>query len=395
MGPLTKAIPQIELKSIWDVIRLRWWIVPLCLVVSAGLMFAQESDLKSSPTSITVAKIYGAKDETASLVAFGLDPAAIKEFPSFQNQLANVRAEGPRLVSDSLGAELVVIVTRVEPQVSMLAAADGDGKQLFTVSSNAASNYVFSCSASERIQCDQAIDVYVEKVEEERRNSITEGLIQLETQIRTVVPSTSSNHLDLQLQATAIQGLIGSITGELAFVSETTETSGGTISTVKTSTYLFALAVGLILAILIILQLTVTDNKVRSVRRLQSELTSIKVLGELHNKNLAMAPNSMAASIVVEARKHKIGTVVLIPVGYDFDSTKILESLQSPQLSAYVTLVNGSRIQSMSLSELLESKSGFVLVAQKNHTRSDEIAETLETLSRSENIVLGAFLSDL
>jgi Mrp family chromosome partitioning ATPase len=49
----------------------------------------------------------------------------------------------------------------------------------------------------------------------------------------------------------------------------------------------------------------------------------------------------------------------------------------------------------MSLSELLESKSGFVLVAQKNHTRSDEIAETLETLSRSENIVLGAFLSDL
>jgi hypothetical protein len=49
----------------------------------------------------------------------------------------------------------------------------------------------------------------------------------------------------------------------------------------------------------------------------------------------------------------------------------------------------------MSLSDLLEGKSGFVLVAQKNLTRSDELAETLEILSRSENIVLGAFLSDL
>ncbi len=395
MGPLTKEIPQIELKSIWEVIRLRWWIVPLCLVVSAGLMFAQESDLKSSPTSITVSKIYGAKDETAALVAFGLDPAAIKEFPSFQNQLATVRAEGPRLVSDSIGAELVVTVTRAEPQVSMLAAADGDGKQLFTVSSNAASNYMFSCSASDRIQCDQAIDVYVRKVEEERQKSISGGLLQLEKQIQAVVPTTSTDHPELLLQATAIHELTGSITGELAFVSEITETSGGTISTVKVSTYLFALAVGLIFAILVILQLTVTDNKIRSVRRLQSTVNSIKALGELGDKNVATAPTSIAASIIVEARKHKIGTVVLVPVGYDFDSIKILQSLQSPELSAYITLVNGSRIQSMSLSDLVESSVGYVLVVQKNLTTSHELAEAFETLSRSENPILGALLSDL
>jgi hypothetical protein len=395
MGPLTKEIPQIELKSIWEVIRLRWWIVPLCLVASAGLMFAQESDLKSSPTSITVSKIYGAKDETAALVAFGLDPAAIKEFPSFQNQLATVRAEGPRLVSDSLGAELVVTVTRAEPQVSMLAAADGDGKQLFTVSSNAASNYMFSCSAAERIQCDQAIDVYVKKVEEVRQKSISDGLLHLEKQIKAVVPTTSADHPELRLQATAIHELTSSITGELAFVSEITETSGGTISTVKVSTYLFALAVGLIVAILVILQLTVTDNKIRSLKRLQITVNSIKALGELGNKNATTAPTSIAASIIVEARKHKIGTVVLVPVGCDFDSIKILQSLQSPELSAYITLVNGSRIQSMSLSDLVESSVGYVLVVQKNLTTSHELAEAFEALSRSENLILGALLSDL
>ena len=395
MGPLTKEIPQIELRSIWEVIRLRWWIVPLCLVVSAGLMFAQESDLKSAPTSFTVSKTYGAKDETSALIAFGLDPAAIKEFPSFQNQLAIVRTEGPQLVTDSIGEALFVTVTRAEPQVSMLAAAGGDGKQLFTVSSNAASNYIFSCSESERIQCDEAIDVYVHKVEEERRKSISGGLLQLETQIQAVLPTTSIDLPELRLQATAIQKLISSITGKLAYVSETAETSGGTISTVKASSYLFALAVGLIIAILVILQLTVTDNKIRSVRRLQGELNSIRVLGELSSKNVIATSTSISAAIVVEARKHKIGTVVLLPIGHDFDSATILQSLQSPDLSAYITLLNGSRIQSMSLSDLVENNVGYVLVVQKNLTTSPELIGAFEILSRSENLMLGALLSDL
>ena len=162
-------------------------------------------------------------------------------------------------------------------------------------------------------------------MEEERRKSISGGLLQLETQIQAVLSTTSIDHPELRLQATAIQKLISSITGKLAYVSETAETSGGTIPTVKASSYLFALAVGLIIAILIILQLTVTDNKIRSVRRLQGELNSIRVLGELSSKNVIATSTSISAAIVVEARKHKIGTVVLLPIGHDFDSATILQ----------------------------------------------------------------------
>ena len=85
MSPLTKEIPQIELRSIWEVIRLRWWIVPLCLVVSAGLMVAQESDMQTSPASILVSKTYGPRDELANLAVFGVDLNSVKEFPSFEN----------------------------------------------------------------------------------------------------------------------------------------------------------------------------------------------------------------------------------------------------------------------------------------------------------------------
>ena len=395
MGPLSKEIPQIELRSIWQVVRLRWWIVPLCLFVSAGLMFAQESDLQNSPTSITVNKIYGAKDETAGLASFGVDLNAINEFPSFQNQLAIVRAEGPQLllaISQDLPA---VSVTRAEPQVSMLAAADGDGKQFFTVSSNGAANYTFSCSAPNREQCDQAIDVYVQKVEIERRVAITTGLLQLETQIQSVLAIATSDQLALQLQVDAIKQSSGSITGELAYVSETIETSGGTVSTVKVSTYLFGLAVGLLVAILIMLQLTATDDKIRSVKRLQSSPISIKVLGELSKKNASTESTSVAAAIVVEARKRQVNAVVLLPVGPNVHSDMILQTLRSTDLTAYITLENGPSVQSMSLSELVESGVGYVLMVQKNLTTSHELIESFEALGRSENLMLGALLSDL
>ena len=49
----------------------------------------------------------------------------------------------------------------------------------------------------------------------------------------------------------------------------------------------------------------------------------------------------------------------------------------------------------MSLSDLVESSVGYVLVVQKNLTTSHELAEAFETLSRSENLILGALLSDL
>lgn len=358
-------------------------------------MFAQESDLQSSPTSVTINKTYGAKDETAALVAFGIDATAIKEFPSFQNQLAIVRTEGPQLVTDSIGISLLVTIARAEPQVSMLAAADGDGKQLFTVSSNSASNYVFSCSNSERTQCDKAIEIYVRKVEDERRKSISEGLLQLETNIRTVLQATKIEQPVLELQATAIHELTNSITGKLAFVSEITETTGGTISTVKISTYLFALAVGLIISLLVILQLTVTDTKIRSIKRLQSEQSTVRVLGDISHKNVKIESVSVAAAIVVEAVKNQIKTVMLVPVGPDFMSDEILRSLQSADLAEYVTLLISPSIQAISLRELVESRVGYVLVVQRNMTTAHDLAEVFNTLSRSGNLVLGSLLVDI
>jgi len=392
MGPLSKEIPQIELRSIWQVVRLRWWIVPMCLFVSAGLMFAQESDLQNSPTSITVNKIYGAKDETAGLASFGVDLDAINEFPSFQNQLAIVRAEGPLLLL-ALSQDLpAVSVTRAEPQVSMLAAADGDGKQLFTVSSNGAANYAFACSAPNREQCDQAIDVYVQKVENERRVAITTGLLQLETQIRSVLTISKSDQSALQLQVDAIKQSSGSISGELAYVSEIIETSGGTVSTVKASTYLFGLAVGLVVAILIMLQLTATDDKIRSARKLQDAIHKLAYLGEIDSDHSPASSSQVAAAIIVQARSLQSTKVTLLPIGKNTIIDKTLESLGSTTLTTHLALSMRSDARSMSVEELVDNTSSYVLVAHKDLSTCRDLQNAIEILQRSGNQILGALL---
>jgi len=366
--------------------------VPLCLVVSAGLMFAQESDLKSAPTSFTVSKTYGAKDETSALIAFGLDPAAIKEFPSFQNQLAIVRTEGPQLLLAISQDPPAVSVTRAEPQVSMLAAADGDGKQVFTVSSNGAANYAFACSAPNRQQCDQAIDVYVQKVENERRVAITTGLLQLETQIRSVLTMSTSDQFVLQLQVDAIKQSSGLITGELAYVSEIVETTGGTVSTVKVSTYLFGLAVGLVVAILIMLQLTATDDKIRSARKLQEAIQKLAYLGEINNDYSPASSSQVAAAIIVQSRALQSTKVTLLPIGMSTIIDETLKSLESTTLTTHLALSMRSDARSMSVEELVDNTSSYVLVAHKNLSTCRDVQNAIEILQRSGNQILGALL---
>ena len=392
MGPLTKEIPQIELRTIWQIVRLRWWIVPICLFVSAGLMFAQESDLQISPVSITVSKIYGAKNETAGLASFGVDLDAIKEFPSFQNQLAIVHAEAPKLlltVSEDLPT---VWVSRAEPQVSMLAAADGDGKQVFTVSSNGAANYAFTCTAPNRQQCDQAIDVYVQKVEDERRVGITTGLLQLETQIQSVLTMSTSDQFSLQLQVDAIKQSSGLITGELAYVSETFETSGGTVSTVKFSTYLFGLAVGLVVAFLIMLQLTAIDDKIRSAQKLRSAIQDLPYLGQIDSEYSPASSSQVAAAIIVQARSVHSTKVTLLPIGVSTVTNEALKSLELTTLTTHLALSMRSDAHAMSVEELVDNTSSYVLVAHKNLSTCRDMQNTIEILQRSGNQILGALL---
>ena len=395
MGPLTKEIPQIEMRSIWEVIRLRWWIVPLCLVVSAGLMFAQESDLQTSPVSILVSKTYGPRDELANLAAFGVDLNSVKEFPNFQNQLAIVRDSGPKQVLSSLGKSVDVSVMRTEPQVSMLATADGDGKQLFTVATNGQANYVINCSAPDESTCDSAIDVFVSEIESVRRDAIIDGLRQLQTRIESVLGSLSSAQPQLELQRASINSAIESITGKLQFVDGKSEESGGTVSTVKISTYIFGLAVGLIIALLIILQLTLTDDKIRSPKKLRGAIDSSQFLIDLTTQTAAADLKFVLAGILHRLTEANSTDVVFIPIDDNAKLGELFELMAGESVQQGLAIQKSSALSALSTAELLNvSTKNIVLVVTKNASRLINLEESLTNLKQSGARVLGLLLVD-
>ena len=395
MSPLTKEIPQIELRSIWEVIRLRWWIVPLCLVVSAGLMFAQESDLQTSPVSILVSKTYGPRDELANLAVFGVDLNSVKEFPSFENQLAIVRDSGPKQVLSSLGKSVDVSVMRTEPQVSMLATADGGGKQLFTVSASGQTNYVINCSAPDESTCDSAIDVFVSEIESVRRDAIIDGLRQLQTRIESVLGSLSSAQPQLELQRASINSAIDSITGKLQFVDGKSEAFGGTVSTVKISTYIFGLAVGLIIALLIILQLTLTDDKIRSPKKLRGAIDSSQFLIDLTTQTAAADLKFVLAGILHRLTEANSTDVVFIPIDDNAKLGELFELMAGESVQQGLAIQKSSALSALSTAELLNvSTKNIVLVVTKNASRLTNLEESLTNLKQSGARVLGLLLVD-
>ena len=395
MGPLTKEIPQIDMRSVRDILRIRWWIIPVCMIAAVGLMFSQESDLQVTPRSTTVTKTYGAKDEIASLAVFGVDPNSVKEFPSFQNQLAAVRLNTPKLVEEQLGNSIGVSVSRTDPQVSMVNSAMADGGQRFTVMSVGAPNYVFSCTADNREECDNAIDIFVSETETARKTGVTEGLKNLSSSIKSVVSSKTVTTPELDTKLAAIEAVSPLISGQLSFVYEELLYSGGTVSTVKISTYVFGLASGLVIAILIILQLTFTDDRIRSRRKIEALGAQQNFLGEIRQSSLDADLNQTTAALVTQARRSSTTEIVLVPVGKKSVPQNTVGPITNLAHSRSIQITSSEDVDSLTLEELVDNRSSaVVLVVFKHESSVNQLRHTYEILNRTGHQILGITLSD-
>ena len=393
MGPLTKEIPEIDLRSIRDILRLRWWIFPLCVVVCVGLLFTQESNLRSAPTSVLVVATYGPRNEMAGLSLYGIDPTAVREYPSFQNQLESVREQAAKAVEDQLGQPIDVIVTRPEQQVSLIAAADTTGKQKLTMLNVGEPNYVLTCSASTQESCDQAIAIYVQQLSTSRANGIANGLRKLADDVQKVIDSTRVEQSQLELQRNALLTASSSATGEMQLVSELVEAQSGTITTVKKTTYIFGALAGLLIAALIVLQLTYTDDKIRSSRKLLSSNSTPVFLGEITSRNTAAEVRQVLAGLVTQSRAAGKSSISLIPIDAHADLDHLIGLMGDDAKSNGITITKTPSIDEMSIAQMLDSASALtVIIAGKNVSSLTAVRHAKEVLARSNNNVVGVVL---
>ena len=393
MGPLTKEIPEIDFRSIRDILRLRWWIFPLCVVVCVGLLYTQESNLQSTPSSVLVVATYGPRNEMAGLSLYGIDPTAVREYPSFQNQLESVREQAAKAVEDQLGQSIDVTVTRPEQQVSLITAADTTGKQKLTMLNVGEPNYILTCIASTQETCDQAIEIYVKQLSTSRADGITTGLRKLADDVQKVLDSSPDNQSQLELQRNALLTASSSATGEMQLVSELVEAQSGTITTVHKSTYIFGALAGLLIALLIVLQLTYTDDKIRSSRKLLSSSSTPIFLGEITSRNTAAEVRQVLAGLVTQSRVANRSLISLLPADAHTDLDRLIELMSDDAKSNGLTIAKTPSVDEMSIAQMLDSASALtVIIARKNLSSLTAVRHAKEVLARSNNNVVGVIL---
>ena len=389
MGILNSEVGEIELIPVAKGIVSRWWIVLIAALLGTVAMWSQESDLATTPATTEVVRTYESRDETALLSLVGIDPSTVSPFPSFENQVIQVQAPTMRdAIATKIGFSVAVSVSRGEQRFSLINSNEGDGKTKFTFLSVGTPQYSFYCSDASEDKCNTALDEYLVQLQEIRKQSIVSGLDRLQTLLESLPINTASN----EEKISALKAAKPLINGELALLSTTTNAVGATVSTVKSSTYAFGLIGGALIGLLIALQLTLVDKRVRSLSQLGKRFESQALLGMVTNDIASL--QHVAAAIVARAQGLSLTSVALVPVDEQTEVLVLAEKLNAVTASMGVTVTSLAPISGLSASDLISSHSGMIALASRGVSTTEEIIATWSVLESAQKPILGVLLAE-
>jgi hypothetical protein len=389
MGILNREVGEVELIPVAKGMASRWWIVLIAALVGAVAMWSQESDLATTPAITEVVRTYESRDETALLTLVGIDPSTVIPFPSFENQVLQVQEQAMRdSISSRIGFSVAVSVARSEQGFSLANSNLGEGKTKFTFISVGTPTYTFSCSDKSSENCNTALDEYLLELQEIRKQSIISGLDRLQILLESLPVRTQSNSEKID----ALKAAKSLVKGELALLSTTTTSVGATVSTVKSSTYLFGLIGGALVGLLIALQLTLMDKRVRSLSQLAKRFESHALLGVVTSEPASI--QHVAAAIVARAHSLSLTSVALVPVDERTSTQHVVEQIHAVTSPMGVTVSSLTNISALSASDLISSKSGMIALATRGVSHTEDIVATWSVLENAEKPVLGVLLAD-
>ncbi|MEN9746357.1 MAG: hypothetical protein RL729_829 [Actinomycetota bacterium] len=389
MGLLNREVGEIELIPVAKGMLARWWIVLIAALLGTIAMWSQESDLSTTPAITEVVRTYESRDETALLSLVGIDPATISPFPSFENQVLQVQEESMRkAIAEKIGFSASVSVAREEQRFSLINTNQGDGLTKFTFLSVGTPKYTFYCSDVSEERCNTALDEYLVQLKEVRKQSIISGLDRLQLLLESLPLDTQSNVERIE----AIKATKPLVKGELALLSTTSTAVGATVSSVKSSTYAFGFAGGALVGLLVALQLTLVDKRVRSLSQLTKRFESQSLIGMVTSESASI--QHVAAAVVARAHALSISSVALVPVDEQTKALKLSEKLDAITASMGVRVTSLAPISSLSASDLISSHSGMITLASRGVSVTEEIAATWSVLDSAQKPILGVLLTE-
>ena len=389
MGILNREVGEVELVPVAKGILARWWIVLIAALLGTIAMWSQESDLSTVPSNTEVVRTYESRDETALLALVGIDPATVSPFPSFENQILQVQQESmQKEIADKIGFSVSVSIAREEQRFSLINTNQGDGLTKFTFLSVGTPKYTLYCSDASEERCNTALDEYLLRLQEIRRQSIVSGLDRLQLLLESLPLNTQSN----VEQIAALKAAKMLINGELALLSNTSTAVGATISSVKSSTYAFGFAGGALVGLLIALQLTLIDKRVRSLSQLSIHFEPQTLLGLITHEPASV--QNVAAAIVTRARNMSSTSVALVPVDDKTDVKDLILRIHSVTSSMGVSITSLAAISSLSANDLVSCESAILVIASRGVSATDDIVTTWSVLEKANKSMLGVLLAD-
>jgi hypothetical protein len=389
MGILNREVGEVELIPVAKGIISRWWIVLIAALLGTVVMWSQESDLATTPATTEIVRTYESRDETALLTLVGIDPATVTPFPSFENQVLQVQEQAMRdAIESKIGFRAAVSVSRTDQRFSLINSNQGDGLTKFTFLSVGTPTYIFSCSDESEAHCNTALDEYLLQLQEVRKTSIVSGLDRLQTLLESLPVRTQSNAEKIE----ALKAAKPLIKGELALLSTTTNAVGATVSTVKSSTYVFGFLGGALIGLLIALQVTLIDKRVRSQSQLSRNFEPQTLLGLITNEPASV--QNVAAAIVARAHNMSSTSVALVPVGEQNDVNNLILKIHAVTSSMGVSITSLAAISSLSATDLVSCESAILVIASRGVSHIDDIVTTWSVLEKANKSMLGVLLAD-
>ena len=389
MGILNREVGEVEIIPVAKGIVSRWWIVLIAAVLGTVAMWSQESDLSTVPSNTEVVRTYESRDETALLTLVGIDPATVSPFPSFENQILQVQQESMHNeIANKIGFSVSVSVTREEQRFSLINTNQGDGLTKFTFLSVGTPKYTLYCSDASEERCNTALDEYLLRLQEIRKQSIVSGLDRLQLLLESLPINTQSN----VEQIAALKAAKLLINGELALLSSTSTAVGGTVSSVKSSTYAFGFAGGALVGLLIALQLTLIDKRVRTLNQLSRNFDPQTLLGLITQEPASV--QNVAAAIVARAHNMSSTSVALVPVDEQTDVKDLILRIHAATSSMGISITSLATISSLSANDLVSCESAMLVIASRGDSTTDDIVTTWSVLEKANKSMLGVLLAD-
>ena len=156
---------------------------------------------------------------------------------------------------------------------------------------------------------------------------------------------------------------------------------------------MFGLIGGALIGLLIALQLTLTDKRVRSLSQLSKRFETRALLG-MATPDPASIQHA-AAAIVARAHSLSLSSVALVPVDEHTSPQLLVEQIHAVTSPLGVTVTSLTNISSLSASDLISSKSGMIALASCGVSLAEDIVSTWSVLENADKPVIGVLLTDL